>query len=54
MLKGAALLQLPREFPERCYSIRHWTEMPPGGHFPALEQPEMLVKDVREFTRRFR
>jgi len=54
MFKGAALLQLPREFAERCYSIRHWTEMPSGGHFPSLEQPEMLVKDVRESIRRFR
>ncbi len=27
----------------------HWTEMPRGGHFAAMEQPDLLVKDVRIF-----
>jgi pimeloyl-ACP methyl ester carboxylesterase len=31
-----------------------WTEMPRGGHFAALEQPELLVNDVREFFRGIR
>jgi len=25
--------------------------MPKGGHFAALEQPELLVKDIREFAK---
>jgi hypothetical protein len=28
--------------------------MPRGGHFAALEQPELLLEDVRAFFRRFR
>lgn len=29
--------------------IRHWSEMPKGGHFSAFEQPELFVRDVRAF-----
>ena len=31
--------------------IRHWTEMPRGGHFGAFEQPALFVDDVRAFFR---
>jgi len=34
--------------------IRHWTEMPKGGHFAAFEQPELFVADVRTFFRTLR
>lgn len=36
---------------QRLYNVVHWTEMPRGGHFPALEQPELLVADIRSFFR---
>ena len=39
----------PRSWAERDYNITHWTEMPRGGHFAALEQPELYVQDIREF-----
>jgi len=35
-------------------AIRHWTEMPKGGHFAAFEQPERFVEDVRAFFRLLR
>ena len=38
----------------RRYDLRRWTDMPRGGHFAALEQPGLLVADVREFLRGFR
>ncbi len=41
----------PRSYVERIYNIQRWTEMPKGGHFAALEQPELLVKDIRNFAR---
>jgi epoxide hydrolase len=34
--------------------IEHWSEFDRGGHFPAMEVPELLVGDVRAFFRRFR
>jgi epoxide hydrolase len=34
---------------EQFTDIRHWTEMPKGGHFAALEQPELFVRDVRTY-----
>ena len=36
---------------ERIYNIQRWTEMPKGGHFAALEQPDLLVKDIRDFAK---
>jgi pimeloyl-ACP methyl ester carboxylesterase len=39
----------PRKWVEARYNLVRWTEMPRGGHFAALEQPELLVNDVRAF-----
>ncbi|MDH0867519.1 epoxide hydrolase [Mitsuaria sp. GD03876] len=44
----------PRSWPERALDIRRWTEMPRGGHFAAMEQPELLAQDLREFFRPLR
>jgi pimeloyl-ACP methyl ester carboxylesterase len=44
----------PRELAERGYNITRWTEMPAGGHFAAMEQPELLASDLREFFRPLR
>lgn len=41
----------PRTWVERIFDVRRWTEMPRGGHFAALEQPALLVDDVRAFCR---
>ena len=41
----------PRSYVERIYNIKQWTEMPKGGHFAALEQPELLVDDIRKFSK---
>ncbi|HZN76737.1 MAG TPA: epoxide hydrolase [Micromonosporaceae bacterium] len=44
------IFQPLRRFAERDYStIRRWTEFDRGGHFAAMEQPELLVDDVRAF-----
>ena len=44
----------PREWGERSYHILRWEEMPRGGHFAALEEPELLAQEVRAFFRQFR
>jgi pimeloyl-ACP methyl ester carboxylesterase len=36
----------PRKFIERGYNIQQWTDFDEGGHFPAMEKPEMLAKDI--------
>lgn len=38
-----------RHIAERTNNIRRWTELDRGGHFPAMEQPELLVADIRAF-----
>jgi pimeloyl-ACP methyl ester carboxylesterase len=39
-----------RRYPD----IRYWAEHERGGHFPALEAPELLIADLRTFFRQFR
>ncbi|MGB7262144.1 MAG: epoxide hydrolase [Albidovulum sp.] len=41
----------PKSYAERIYNIQQWTEMPRGGHFAAMEEPEMLLEDIRKFAR---
>jgi pimeloyl-ACP methyl ester carboxylesterase len=36
------------------HEIEHWSEFDRGGHFAAMEVPDLLVGDVRKFFRRFR
>jgi pimeloyl-ACP methyl ester carboxylesterase len=43
-----------RAWAERLYNVARWTEMPSGGHFAALEEPALLVEDVRAFFRPLR
>jgi pimeloyl-ACP methyl ester carboxylesterase len=45
----ADLVPAPREFAERFFDLRRWTEMPRGGHFTAMEEPELFADDVRAF-----
>jgi pimeloyl-ACP methyl ester carboxylesterase len=35
-------------------TIAHWSEFERGGHFPAMEVPDLLVGDLRNFFRRLR
>jgi epoxide hydrolase len=35
-------------------NITHWSEMPKGGHFAAFEQPDLFVKEVRDYFRKIR
>lgn len=39
----------PREWIECCYDVARWTDIPCGGHFAALEEPELLAGDIRAF-----
>jgi pimeloyl-ACP methyl ester carboxylesterase len=48
------LARSPREWVEGRMNITQWTEMPRGGHFAALEQPQLLLDDVRSFFRPLR
>jgi len=44
----------PREWIGRVYNITHWTDMPRGGHFAAMEEPGLLAADLRTFFRSLR
>ena len=44
----------PRSAVARKYALTRWTEMPRGGHFPALEAPDDLASELRAFFRTVR
>jgi len=48
------ILPAPREWAERWFNVQRWTAMPRGGHFAAMEEPELLVEDLRAFFRPLR
>jgi microsomal epoxide hydrolase len=48
------LFYSPRSWLERRYNLRRFTDMPRGGHFAALEEPDLLVNDLRAFYRDLR
>ena len=50
----AEISRPPREWGERSYNLQSWTPMPSGGHFAALEEPQILAEDIRNFFRPLR
>ncbi|MEE2036683.1 epoxide hydrolase [Nocardiopsis sp. CT-R113] len=40
-----------RRWAERDHNVVRWTELGRGGHFLSMEEPELLVEDVRAFFR---
>lgn len=43
--------KLPREWAERLYAVERFTDMPRGGHFAAVEEPELLAGELQAFFR---
>ena len=48
---GELFANAPRRWIEAGYNLQQYTEMPRGGHFAALEEPALLVADIRTFFR---
>ena len=44
------LVHVPRELVETAFDVERWETLERGGHFPALEQTEVLARSVREFA----
>lgn len=50
-----AEIQIPlRHKAERTENIVRWTKLDRGGHFAAMEEPDLLAEDVRAFFRQLR
>jgi microsomal epoxide hydrolase len=52
--KEMPVLNPPRSLLAQAFNLVHYTRMPRGGHFACLEQPQLLVEDVRLFFRKLR
>jgi epoxide hydrolase len=50
----AEVTQTPRAWVERRYNVTHWTNPARGGHFAAMEVPDLFADDVRTFFRTVR
>lgn len=48
------MIPAPREFAERIFNLQQWTQMPAGGHFAAMEQPQLLAGDIIQFAEKIR
>jgi microsomal epoxide hydrolase len=48
------IMRFPRRWVEQRYRVTHWSDQPRGGHFAAMEQPQLYVEDVRKFFRSVR
>jgi len=48
------ILLPPKEWAEKNLNIVQWTEIPNGGHFTAMEEPDLFVEDICKFYRKFR
>ena len=44
----------PKSYVERIFNLKQLTVMPRGGHFPALEEPELLIEDIQKFFKKNR
>jgi pimeloyl-ACP methyl ester carboxylesterase len=43
------ILRYPRPWVERAYNVTYWADLPRGGHFAAMEQPELFAADIGAF-----
>ncbi|MNW67700.1 hypothetical protein D3C74_463250 [compost metagenome] len=50
----ADILSPPKDWAMRNLNITRWTSLSRGGHFTAMEEPELLAEDIRAFYRPFR
>ena len=44
----------PKSYVERLYNVLHWSEMPSGGHFAAMEEPNLLLYDILSFAKKIK
>jgi pimeloyl-ACP methyl ester carboxylesterase len=42
-------LRFPRAWVEQRYNVAYWADMPRGGHFAAMEQPELFADDLHAY-----
>ena len=48
------ILLPPKEWAKRNLNITRLTTMPRGGHFTAMEEPDLLAEEIRTFFRPYR
>ena len=44
----------PQSYLDRMFNVKQLTKMSKGGHFAAMEQPDLLTQDVVKFAKTIR
>jgi microsomal epoxide hydrolase len=47
-------MTMPQQFLESFFNLKRTTEMPSGGHFHPMEEPDLLLDDIRTWFRTLR
>jgi microsomal epoxide hydrolase len=50
----AEILRSPKSYAAESFNLRRYTRFDRGGHFAALEEPDLLIDDIRTFFREVR
>ena len=48
------VLRWPRSWVEHQFNVTRWVDLPRGGHFAAMEEPDLFSRDLQEFFRTVR
>ena len=48
------IIKMPEAWARNLYNVTHFTRLDRGGHFAALEEPDLFVEDIRAFFRTVR
>ena len=48
------ILRMPESWARNLYNVTRFSRFDRGGHFAALEQPDLLIADIRAFFRTVR
>lgn len=48
------IYKIPRVWADEVFDVVHWADQPEGGHFAAMEVPDLFVDDLRDFHRKIR
>jgi pimeloyl-ACP methyl ester carboxylesterase len=50
----AEMYKIPKAYAEAMFNLQRYTRFDRGGHFAALEEPDLLIDDIRAFFREVR
>ena len=44
----------PKKIMEKANNLKHWNTFKNGGHFAPMEQPKIIIDEIRKFFKEYR